>query len=129
MHLILANILVGAKHFGSKSLILTHKLCAEMLRPCQNEMHPWQFHNSDDYQKIGLKSRPIRTAFSTTCAPSEIVIYLGRYIHGPTSVWYGEGIRQDLKTYPWTGGKYTPKTFLRRYDYTRQVISWSAWEP
>ncbi|WP_333471378.1 type II toxin-antitoxin system VapC family toxin, partial [Microcoleus sp. herbarium12] len=40
VHLIFGNILVGAKHFGSKSLILTHKLCAEMLRPCQNEMHP-----------------------------------------------------------------------------------------
>ncbi len=35
-----ANILVGAKHFGSKSLILVHKLCAEMLRPCPKEMHP-----------------------------------------------------------------------------------------
>ncbi len=35
------NILVGAKHFGSKSLILTHKLCAEMLRPGPNEMHPF----------------------------------------------------------------------------------------
>ncbi len=34
------NILVGVSHFGSKSLIITHKLCAEMLRPCQNEMHP-----------------------------------------------------------------------------------------
>jgi NADH dehydrogenase FAD-containing subunit len=40
VHLIVENILVGAKHFGSKSLIFTHKLCAEMLRPCQNEMHP-----------------------------------------------------------------------------------------
>ncbi|WP_293341178.1 hypothetical protein [Microcoleus sp. CAWBG58] len=28
-----ANIFVGAKHFGSKSLVITNKLCAEMLRP------------------------------------------------------------------------------------------------
>jgi hypothetical protein len=40
VHFIFENILVGAKHFGSRSLILTHKLCAEMLRPCQNEIHP-----------------------------------------------------------------------------------------
>jgi hypothetical protein len=40
VHLILANIFVGAKHFGIKSLVLTNKLSAEMLRPCQNEMHP-----------------------------------------------------------------------------------------
>ena len=33
-----ANIFVGAKHFGSKSLVLTNKLSAEMLRPRQNEM-------------------------------------------------------------------------------------------
>jgi hypothetical protein len=36
-----ANIFVGAKHFGSKSLIITHELCAEMLRPCPNQMHPY----------------------------------------------------------------------------------------
>ena len=36
VHLICANIFVGAKHFGSKSLVLTNKLSAEMLRPsCQ----------------------------------------------------------------------------------------------
>ena len=40
VHLIFANIFVGAKHFGSKSLVLTNKLSAEMLRPCQIEMHP-----------------------------------------------------------------------------------------
>jgi hypothetical protein len=40
VHLIFENILVGAKHFGSKSLILIHKLCTEMLRPGQNQMHP-----------------------------------------------------------------------------------------
>jgi hypothetical protein len=28
-----ANIFVGAKHFGSKSLVLINKLPAEMLRP------------------------------------------------------------------------------------------------
>jgi hypothetical protein len=33
------NILVGAKHFGYKSLILVYKLCTEMLRPCPNEMN------------------------------------------------------------------------------------------
>ena len=38
--LIFANIFVGAKHFGSKSLILTNKLSAEMLRPCKIEMYP-----------------------------------------------------------------------------------------
>ena len=57
-------------------------------------------------------------AFSTTPAPSEIRMELGRHLHAPTPVWYSKGIRQDLKTYPWTGGKYTPKTLLRRYDYT-----------
>ena len=40
VHLIFANIFVGAKHFGSKSLTLTNKLSAEMLRPCKIEMHP-----------------------------------------------------------------------------------------
>jgi hypothetical protein len=43
VHLIFKNILVGAKHFGSKSLIITHKLYAEMLRPGQNEMHPFNW--------------------------------------------------------------------------------------
>ena len=38
--LIFANIFVGAKHFGSKSLVLTNKLSAEMLRPCPIEIHP-----------------------------------------------------------------------------------------
>jgi hypothetical protein len=33
VHLIFANIFVGAKHSGSKSLLLTNKLCAGMLRP------------------------------------------------------------------------------------------------
>ncbi len=32
---IFANMLVGAKHFGGKSLVITNKLSAEMLRPCQ----------------------------------------------------------------------------------------------
>ena len=35
-----ANILLGAKHFGSKSLIITNKFSAEMLRPFQIEMYP-----------------------------------------------------------------------------------------
>lgn len=36
----IANIFVGAKHFGSQSLlVLTNKLSAEMLRPCKVEMH------------------------------------------------------------------------------------------
>ena len=35
-----ANIFVGAKHFGSKSLILTNKLSAEMLRPCTHRDAP-----------------------------------------------------------------------------------------
>jgi NitT/TauT family transport system substrate-binding protein len=35
-----ANIFVGAKHFGSQSLILTNKLSTEMLRPYKSEMHP-----------------------------------------------------------------------------------------
>ena len=35
IHLILVNIFVGAKHFGNKSLVLTNKLSAEMLRPSQ----------------------------------------------------------------------------------------------
>ncbi len=39
-HPIFAKILVGAKHFGSKSLVITNKLSAEMLRPFQIEMHP-----------------------------------------------------------------------------------------
>jgi hypothetical protein len=34
-----------------------------------------------------------------------------------TSVWYCKYIRQDVKIYPRTGGKSTPKTLLRRYDY------------
>ena len=33
IHLIFTNIFVGAKHFGSKYLVLTNKLSAEMLRP------------------------------------------------------------------------------------------------
>ena len=50
VHLICANILVGAKHFGSKSLAIANKLSAEMLGPCKIEMHPnlipgLQFHN------------------------------------------------------------------------------------
>ena len=42
-HPIFANILVGAKHFGSKSLVITNKLSPEMLRPFQIEMHPSPF--------------------------------------------------------------------------------------
>ncbi|TAG74943.1 MAG: hypothetical protein EAZ23_04525 [Oscillatoriales cyanobacterium] len=60
VHLIFENILVGAKHFGSKSLILVHKLCAEMLRPCQNEMHPLKvtqlsgrFRDFSQYKSLG----------------------------------------------------------------------------
>ena len=45
VHLIFANILVGAKYFGSKYLILTNKLSVEMLRPCKIEMHPMFFIN------------------------------------------------------------------------------------
>ena len=33
MHLCFANIFVGAKHSGSKSLLITNKLYAGMLRP------------------------------------------------------------------------------------------------
>ena len=40
VHLIFANIFVGAKHSGSKSLILINKLSIGMLRPCKIEMHP-----------------------------------------------------------------------------------------
>ena len=39
VHLILANIFVGAKHFGCKFLTLTNKLSAAMLRPYKIEMH------------------------------------------------------------------------------------------
>jgi o-succinylbenzoate---CoA ligase len=37
LHLCLENILVGAKHSGSKSLVLTNKLSAGMLRPSQTD--------------------------------------------------------------------------------------------
>ena len=40
VHLIFANIFVGAKHFGSKSVILTNKLSTEMLRPCTHRDAP-----------------------------------------------------------------------------------------
>ena len=33
VYLILANIFVGTKHSGSKSLLITNKLSAGMLRP------------------------------------------------------------------------------------------------
>ncbi|MEG3875821.1 hypothetical protein QT972_00360 [Microcoleus sp. herbarium7] len=39
-HLIFANIFVGAKHSGSKSVVITNKLPAGMLRPSKIEMHP-----------------------------------------------------------------------------------------
>ena len=39
-HLIFANIFVGAKHSGSKSLLITNKLSAVMLRPSNIGMHP-----------------------------------------------------------------------------------------
>ncbi|MCC3446118.1 MAG: hypothetical protein JGK03_10340 [Microcoleus sp. PH2017_25_DOB_D_A] len=39
-HLSVANIPVGEKHFGSKSLLITNELSAGMLRPDQIEMHP-----------------------------------------------------------------------------------------
>jgi hypothetical protein len=39
VHLSFANIFVGAKHSGSKSLLLTHKLSAGMLRPYKIEVH------------------------------------------------------------------------------------------
>ena len=39
-HPIFANISVGAKHDRSKSLLLTHKLSAVMLRPCKIVMLP-----------------------------------------------------------------------------------------
>jgi hypothetical protein len=35
-----ANIFVGAKHDRSKSLMITNKLSAVMLRPYKIEMHP-----------------------------------------------------------------------------------------
>ncbi|MGB8690515.1 MAG: hypothetical protein WCD53_24715 [Microcoleus sp.] len=41
-HPIFANISVGAKHSGSKSLLKTNKLSAVMLRPCKIGMHPTQ---------------------------------------------------------------------------------------
>ena len=41
-HLIFANIFVGAKHSGSKSLLITNKLSAGMLRPYKIGMHPWR---------------------------------------------------------------------------------------
>jgi hypothetical protein len=40
VYLIFANIFVGAKHFGIKSLTLTNKLPAEMLRPCTHRDAP-----------------------------------------------------------------------------------------
>ena len=40
VHLTFENTLVGAKHFGSKSLIFTNELSAEMLRPSQIEIYP-----------------------------------------------------------------------------------------
>ena len=40
LHPIFANIFVGAKHDRSKSLVLTNKLSAVMLRPHKIEMHP-----------------------------------------------------------------------------------------
>ena len=40
VYLIFANIFVGAKHSGSKSLLITNKLSAGMLRPYHIEMHP-----------------------------------------------------------------------------------------
>ena len=45
-----ANIFVGAKHFGSKSLVITNKLSAGMLRPYHIEIHPV----SSPYPKIIL---------------------------------------------------------------------------
>ncbi|MEG3847022.1 hypothetical protein QT972_03730 [Microcoleus sp. herbarium7] len=38
-----ANICVGAKHSGSKSLAIANKLSVGMLRPYQMEMHPNSF--------------------------------------------------------------------------------------
>ncbi len=35
-----ANISVGAKYYGSKSLLITNKLSAVMLRPSNIGMHP-----------------------------------------------------------------------------------------
>ncbi len=46
VHLISENIFVGAKHSGSKSLLLTNKLSAGMLRPCKIEMHPISAYSS-----------------------------------------------------------------------------------
>lgn len=40
VHLSFANILLVAKHFGSKSLLLINKLPAGMLRPFKSEIHP-----------------------------------------------------------------------------------------
>ena len=37
MHLIFANIFVGAKHSGSKSLVIINKLSAKMLRPSKSD--------------------------------------------------------------------------------------------
>ena len=45
MHLSFANIFVGAKHSGSKSLLITNKLSAGMLR-LQNWDAPVRFFNN-----------------------------------------------------------------------------------
>ncbi len=37
---IFAKVSVGAKHYGSKSLLVTNKLSAVMLRPSKIGMHP-----------------------------------------------------------------------------------------
>jgi hypothetical protein len=39
-----ANMFVGAKHSGSKSLAITNKLSAGMLRPLQNRDAPDQYN-------------------------------------------------------------------------------------
>ncbi|MBE9122408.1 hypothetical protein IQ269_16780 [Tychonema sp. LEGE 07199] len=59
-HLICANIFVGTKHFGSKSLVLTNKLSAEMLRPCTHRDAPTTTHTKSFIFNPYLNSGYIR---------------------------------------------------------------------
>ena len=44
VHLIFADLSVGAKHSGIKMMAEDDKFSPRMLRPCQSEMHPAQVH-------------------------------------------------------------------------------------
>ncbi len=65
VHLSLANILVAAKHFGSKSLIVINKLSVTMLRTFQSEMHRRRIglRHQTSYRPIPSRRR-VRTKFS-----------------------------------------------------------------